>query len=93
LIDDFADAVAGDRPSGLSAGSDAVDLAKRGAGHLAKSVVAQAAIRQALKQQGTRVSVKAVGRTAKTFGKVAGAIGFGLTGLSAYETYQQCMQE
>jgi hypothetical protein len=93
LIDDFADAAAGNRPSGLSASSDAVDLAKRGAGHVTKSVVAQAAIRQALKQQGTRVSVKAVGRTAKIFGKVAGGVGFALTGFSAYETYQQCMQE
>ena len=66
---------------------------RRGAEHLAKCVVAQAAIRQTLKQQGRKVSVKAVGRTAKTFGKVAGGVSAALTLVSAGMDYHQCMQQ
>jgi hypothetical protein len=83
LIDDLSNALAGNYPSGLDSASDAADVAKRGAESLTKSAVAQATIRQALRREGAKVSVKAVGRTASKFGKVAGGVGLGLTALSA----------
>ena len=92
LVQDIADAASASDPSKVSAG-DATDLVKRGADAIGESAVAQAAIRQGLRAQGMKVPMKGVGRVASKAGKVAGAIGLGLTTISAYEAYQECMAQ
>jgi hypothetical protein len=77
----------------VNAASDTVDIAKRGAEGVAKSVVAQAAIRQAVRAEGMKVSTKAVAKLAAKTGKFAGFAGAVLTAASAYEAYQRCMAQ
>ena len=78
---------AADPALGASTGVDALE---KGADWVADSPWAQGEIRQFLRSQGVKWSVKQVSKDAAWLGKWAGRIGGALAAYSAYQRYQKC---
>ena len=80
------------RPAADSAlgASTGVDALEKGADWVAESPWAQGQIRQFLRSQGVKWSVKHVSKDAAWLGKWAGRVGGALATYSAYERYQKC---
>jgi hypothetical protein len=70
--------------------STAVDAVERTADWVEGSPWAQGEIRQFLRSEGVKWSVKHVSKDAALLGKVAGAFGKVLAAKSAYDRYQKC---
>jgi hypothetical protein len=92
-LDDLSTFLAGGDASQFASLSYAATGAKRAAGAVAGSMAAKTAIRAALREDGTKVSVKAVGKAATKVGKFTGYVGGAITLGSAYLTYKRCMAQ
>lgn len=70
--------------------SNGVDFVGRTSDFIADTPAAQGTIRQFLRSEGVKVSMKHVSKDATLFGKWAGRAGKVLAAYSAYERYQKC---
>ncbi len=70
-----------------------VSILDWGAGYVQGSSGAQEIVRQALREEGTKVSRKAIAKGASRFGKFFTAFGAFVTIYSAWDTYRQCMSQ
>jgi RHS repeat-associated protein len=74
----------------LSSISTGVDVVGKSSDFLADTPAAQATVRQALRSEGLKVSLKHVSKDAAAFGKYAGWAGRIISAASAYQRYQKC---